>query len=158
MGGEVKTRQGFNAEKGMSLIEVMIAMTILAIGLLGLAYLQASAAQSLGTSAVNSNAEFLASSMLANIWGGGNSNIKGFNKVDTSNTSTWPTSGVAALDVSTWASSLKNTLPDGEGTIQVLDSSGNACTVPPCTATVTVTWNSQSGTQTHTASEYIVQP
>lgn len=56
-------------ERGMSLIEVMIAMTILAIGLLGLAYLQANAAQYFGTAAVNSNAAFLSNAMLANIWG-----------------------------------------------------------------------------------------
>ncbi len=145
-------------ERGMSLIEVMIAMTILAIGLLGLAYLQANAAQYFGTAAVNSNAAFLSNAMLANIWGGGSSNVSGFNGVNTANPSTWPHSGVSAWAVSTWSSNVQSTLPGGQGTIQLLNASGGACTQPPCTATVAITWSSASGTQTYAASEYIVQP
>ena len=145
-------------ERGVSLIEVMISMAILAVGLLGLAYLQASAAQYFGMAAVNSNAAFLSNAMLANIWGGGSSNISGFNNVDTANSSTWPQSGVSAWAVSTWASNIQSTLPGGQGTILVLNSSGGACTQPPCTATVAITWSSASGTQTYAASEYIIQP
>ncbi|OYV79011.1 MAG: hypothetical protein B7Z70_08615 [Acidithiobacillus ferrivorans] len=158
MGGEGFRMNETPKERGMSLIEVMIAMTILAIGLLGLAYLQASAAQYFGTAAVNSNAAFLSNAMLANIWGGGNSNITGFNNVDTANPSTWPSNGDSAWAVSTWAGNVQSTLPGGQGTIQVFNSSGGACTQPPCTATVAITWSSASGTQTYAASEYIVQP
>jgi len=158
MGGERSLMNETPKERGMSLIEVMIAMTILAIGLLGLAYLQANAAQYFGTAAVNSNAAFLSNAMLANIWGGGNSNISGFNGANTANSATWPQSGVSAWAVSTWASNVQSTLPGGQGTIQVLNSSGGACTQPPCTATVAITWSSASGTQTYAASEYIIQP
>ena len=158
MGGERSLMNEALREHGMSLIEVMIAMAILAIGLLGLAYLQANAAQYFGTAAVNSNAAFLSNAMLADIWGGGSSNVSGFNNVDTANSSTWPQNGVSAWAVSTWASNIQNTLPGGQGTIQVLNPSGGACTQPPCTATVAITWSRASGTQTYAASEYIIQP
>lgn len=145
-------------EKGSSLIEVMIAMTILAIGILGLGYLQANATMYFGSAAVNSNAAFAANAMLANVWGGGNSNVTAFNGVDTADPGTWPTSGVAALAVSNWAQVVQTTLPHGRGMVQVLNANGGACQQPPCTATVSITWTGTSGTQSYAASDYIIQP
>jgi type IV pilus assembly protein PilV len=145
-------------EKGSSLIEVMIAMTILAIGILGLGYLQANAMKYFGSAAINSNAAFAANAMLADVWGGGNSNVTAYNGVDTADTGTWPTSGVAALAVSNWAQEVQSTLPHGRGMVQVLDANGGACQQPPCTATVSITWTGTSGTQSYAASEYIIQP
>lgn len=145
-------------ETGSSLVEVMIAMTILAIGLLGLGYLQANAAMYFGSASINSNAAFAANAMLADVWGGGNANVAAFNGVDTANPGTWPSSGIAGLAVSAWAANIRNALPQGRGTVQVLNPSGGACQQPPCTATVSIQWMGTSGTQSYAAGEYIVQP
>lgn len=145
-------------ESGMTLIEVLIAMVILSIGFLAIGYMQINAAQYVRQSAINSRAALITSAMLAELWGAGNQSVREFNAVKTSSPSTWPTSGIPALDVSRWANQLQKTLPDGKGSVQIRNAAGNACTQLPCTATVTVTWSSISGTQTHTGSEYLVEP
>ncbi|WP_308388657.1 prepilin-type N-terminal cleavage/methylation domain-containing protein [Acidithiobacillus sp. AMEEHan] len=147
-----------SAEAGFSLIEILVAMVVLLVGLLGVAYLQVSSALALGNAAVNANAAFLANSMLANAWGGGTSQLSSYANVDTANPNSWPQSGAASWAVQNWATNVQSILPGGVGKISVLNPQGDTCEQPPCVATVTVTWTGKTGKESYAASTYIVQP
>lgn len=147
-----------SAESGFSLIEILVAMVVLMVGLLGVAYLQVNSALALGNASVNANAAFLANSMLANAWGGGNSQLSSYANVDTASPNSWPQSGAASWAVQNWAKEVQSTLPGGIGKISVLNPQGNSCGQPPCIATVTVTWTGTTGKESYAASTYIVQP
>lgn len=145
-------------QAGLSLVEVMVTMSILAVGFLGIEYGQMAAAHFFSQSISQNRAETDVEGMLGKIWGAGDSGLSSFNGVDTSNTGTWG-SGPTSTAVSSWAAEV-SLLPGGKGTvaIQSATANGGTCTTSPCIATVTVQWEGKSGLKTYSGSEYIVQP
>jgi type IV pilus assembly protein PilV len=121
-------------EKGYSLLEVLIALVVLAIGLLGLAGLQMQGLKDNHSSSLRSQATYLASDILdrmqanrAQALGTTNNYNNGFGAVTGK-------SGMVQTDLTQWKSALNATLPSGDGSVQVTDG----------TVTVLIRWQDVS--------------
>jgi len=146
--------------RGTSLIEVLVALVIVAIGLLGIAKMQALAIASTRVSTVRSlfaiEAASLASSMHSNrvYWTGVGSGVPTFQAgvngalltISTDNTllnpmPDWATHCVTAAcvgapmaeyDLLNWGAALQNVMPTATGSVD--------CSGTPATCTITVNW------------------
>ena len=134
----VNTGQTHNAARrvrGFTLLEVLVAVVVMSIGLLGLAGLMASSLKNWHSAYQRTQATWLAYDALdrmranrpAALAGGYNLALGG----------TPGGSGVAASDLSDWSTALAGALPEGKGSIAV--TTGGA-------ATVIVQWNDSRGT------------
>jgi type IV pilus assembly protein PilV len=158
----MRMRQRVAAVRGFSLIEVLVALIIVSIGLLGIAKMQAIAYSSTGIASKRSlaaiQAASLASSMHANraYWA-----VAGVAPVTTTVTGTTVASSdgtlnatidctatgalpcnpsaIAAYDVNSWATALKNLLGvSDQATIACISP---AATTAPVTCTITISWS-----------------
>jgi type IV pilus assembly protein PilV len=139
-------------QRGFSLIEAMVALLIIAVGLLGIAGMQGLAINSNATSRVRSVAALEAASMVAMMrannayWGanaasasvssgvlGGNATLVSLGTSTSScmNAVCAP-AAMAASDLQRWAAGLAAQLPQGSGAV--------VCTGAPLVCTVTVNW------------------
>ncbi len=115
---------------GFSLLEVLIALVILSIGLLGLAGLQAYGLKSNHGAYLRSQATVLTYEIIDNMRANRPRAIAGDYNIDLAETNLAGTS-VAADDVNDWKSALAGTLPAGNGSILVNNG----------IVTVTVRWD-----------------
>lgn len=150
----------YKHSKGVTLIEVLVALVIVAIGLLGIAKMQALAIASTRVSTVRSliaiEAASLASSMHSNrvYWTGVGSGVATFqagvngalmtNSTDNNLLAPMPdwsthciTSAcvgapMAEYDLLNWGAALQNVMPTATGTVD--------CSGSPATCTITVNW------------------
>lgn len=132
---------GIQNQKGSSLVEVMVALFVLAIGLLGVLAMQSKSMQYNQSAHVYSQAVYLANDMAERI----RSNIK--NTISYSGTipETAPTidcsvtpcdaAGLAAWDKFVWNENVKKALPSGKG--EITPSTG----VTPAHLKVTVSFD-----------------
>jgi type IV pilus assembly protein PilV len=134
--------------KGFSLVEVMVALIIVAFGLLGLAKMESLALSSTSVAGGRSLAAIEASSMAAAMhanrayWGTGTA--QGVTSVTAASTA--PTTAIcttagacnasqmALYDLQQWAVALKAVLPNFLGTITC------STTAPPVNCTITIQW------------------
>jgi len=112
--------QRYHKEAGATLIEVLIAMLILAIGLLGLAGLQATSIQSNHSAYYRSQATLLAGDLADRMRANRlealtNAYLTDFPTSSSTNTVTGTT---AEKDVAEWLNQLALTLPEGTGKIE----------------------------------------
>jgi type IV pilus assembly protein PilV len=139
-----------SSEGGFSLIELMVALTIFAIGLLGLAYLQVALIRQNSGAQYMAQASLAANQMLGTIWAAGRSNLGNFNGMNTC-TNSLPGAGNAAVVAAAWSTFVANTLPQGCGSVQFYTPNGSATTgtniTPPAIATVSVQWGTPMGGQ-----------
>jgi type IV pilus assembly protein PilV len=137
-----------NRAKGFSLVEVMVALVIVAFGLLGLAKMESLALSSTSVAGARSLAAIEASSMAAAMhanrayWATGSA----LNVTTVTTASTAPTSAIcttagvcnaqqmALYDLQQWAVALKAVLPNFLGTITC------STTTPPVNCTITIQW------------------
>lgn len=105
------SRQG---ARGFTLIEVLIAFLLLAIGVLGLAGTQLSSLKFNQTASARTQASFLAYS-IADAMRANKSNAAGYDITINADPPTG--TSIADKDVSNWRASLKSQLPDGTGSI-----------------------------------------
>ncbi|WP_455203805.1 type IV pilus modification protein PilV [Kaarinaea lacus] len=130
-------------QRGFTLIEVLIAIVVLAIGLLGLAGLQASSLKNNTSAYTRSQAQLLAYDMLdrlrANREGvknGAYDNLLGTTPTDPSCiTSGCSVAALAQHDAFEWSALLNNTLPSGVGRV-VGNGAGSVFTI-------TVMWDDE---------------
>jgi type IV pilus assembly protein PilV len=123
------------ATRGISLIEVLVAMTIFSFGILGLLGVHARALTNFSDAKYRTDAALLTDSLLNDIW------------VNRANMSSYAYSGGSASSaVQGWLSEVRATLPGGNATVTVASS----------TVQVTVTWQPPAAAaagQTHTHTE-----
>lgn len=138
-------KRSSRSQQGFTLVEILVAVVVLAIGLLGLAGLQANSLKFNNSAYQRSVASMMAYDMLDRIRANrdgliaGNYNAHGpagsFPADPGCITTGCSTTDVADYDVSDWAQQLGNLLPAGTGTIQ-----GNGAN---SVFTITVMWDDE---------------
>lgn len=125
-------------QRGASLLEVLVATTIFALGILGLLGMHATAMSVFSDSKYRTDAALLADRLINQIW------------VDRINVASYAyASGTGGAEVTTWANAVSATLPGGDATVAV---NGNA-------VQVTVTWRPSNGqTRQHVATALMQAP
>lgn len=104
-----------HSSQGFTLIEVLIAVIVLALGLLGLAGLQAAGLRNNTSSYLRSQATFLAYDMADRIRANRNDAMNGEYNIDFKDSATG--SDITALDLQEWKTLLSDRLPQGDGAI-----------------------------------------
>ncbi len=127
----------FRKEAGATLIEVLIAMVVLAIGLLGLAGLQATSIQSNHSAYYRSQATLLANDLADRMRANRTEALTNAYLIDfpTPSTSNSVSGTSAQKDIAEWLNQLALTLPDGTGKVEK-DST---------LVTISVRWNDTRG-------------
>jgi type IV pilus assembly protein PilV len=125
----------FGAQRGATLVEVLVALLVLSIGLLGVAALQVSALQTNQGAHVRSQASVLAYDIADRMRANRAVALAGgYNVLYT----VTPSGGALnELDLQNWKAALTNTLPTGQGEISLVGS----------IALIKVRWTDKSGTQ-----------
>lgn len=118
-----------HAARGFTLIEVLVALLILSIGLLGVAAVQMLAVKMTGNASLRTLATMDAYDVVERIRANGQ-NFTAYATVTTAGCSSCPSGSVAANDVLAWQRQLARDLPSGQG----------AMTYANGVATITVTW------------------
>lgn len=127
----------FRKETGATLIEVLVAMVVLAIGLLGLAGLQATSIQSNHSAYYRSQATLLAGDLADRMRANRTEALTDAYLIDfpTSSTENSVSGTSAQKDVAEWLNQLALTLPDGTGKVEK-----NGTLV-----TISIRWNDTRG-------------
>lgn len=116
------------------MLEVLVALLIFMVGVLGLVGLQGSMTRAQTESKVRADAAYLASEVIGRMWS------------DLTNVATYNGSGCAAqARCKEWQSKVANSLPGGTGAVTVDAPTGNVA--------VTITWTMPGG-DTH---QYVTQ-
>lgn len=121
--------EGRLASPGFSLIEVLVALVVFSIGLLGLARLQMAGLKSATSAATRLEAVNLAYDVLDRMRANRTPALAGRYVVAMGGSSS--AGGLAQADIEAWKAALSAGLPDGDGAIEV----GNR------TVTITVRWS-----------------
>ena len=133
------TKRNLKRQAGMSLIEVLVSVVILAVALLGTAKLTSSSLKSTNTAYYRSQATVLADDILdrmrANIVG----TRAGQYAIDVGGTMVAPSGSFAEVDCDEWLESISSTLPEGTGEIQLVGSAATGIT-----ATITISWEGET--------------
>jgi type IV pilus assembly protein PilV len=120
--------------RGITLIEVLVAMTIFAFGVLGMLGMQARAIAYFSDAKYRTDATLLSDALINDIW------------VNRANMATYAYAGGAVpAQLQPWLNEVQATLPNANATV----------TVTPATSTVqvTVTWQPPNAPAAHTHSE-----
>lgn len=145
-----RAQQSPHTSRGFTLVEVLVAVVVLSIGLLGLAGLQLSSLQANQQAYLRSQATVIGQDIVERMRANRDAALNG--EYDVAMGAGAPGGAdVAANDLREWLEALENSLPDGDGEIEV-DTDG--------TAEVTVQWTERvrgddeggSGTETMTFS------
>lgn len=121
---------------GFTLLEVMVAVVVLSIGLLGLAGLMASSLKNSHSAYLRTQATWFAYDALDRMRA--NRDVALANGYDLALGATPGGSALAATDLSEWDAALASTLPKGDGSIAV--------TTATRAVTVIIQWNDTRGT------------
>jgi type IV pilus assembly protein PilV len=125
-------------QKGLSLLEVLVAVLLFSIGVLSVSSTQLVGLKASSGSGSKNQAQFLAADAIERIRA---NRLNAANYV-TSLSSAAPTtqSTVAQMDLADWKSQISSLLPNGQGSIELLDNQ----------VTITLTWSSKIYDKTQT--------
>jgi type IV pilus assembly protein PilV len=139
-------------QSGFTLVEVLVAMLVLAIGLLGLAGLMTSSLRNNLSASHRTQATWLAYDIIDRMRANRTSAIAGSyaTTLATSGACTvaWPTGTIQAQDIAAWKSQLACVLPTGNGSIAVTNAAR---------ATVMIRWDDRRGSQGLTNQTFTVE-
>lgn len=133
----MKYQRFSNPQKGFTLIEVLFAVIIMSLGLLGLAGLQATGLRNNTSSYLRSQATFLAYDMADRIRANRDNALDGKYDIDLKDSASG--SDISAWDLQEWKALLSDRLPSGDGAV----SSTNVGT--KTVFTITVEWDDSRG-------------
>jgi type IV pilus assembly protein PilV len=119
-------------QKGFTLLEVLVAIVVLSIGLLGLAGLMASSVRNNHSAYQRTQAAWLAYDMVDRMRAN-RANAVTVTNYNVAIGAASASSGLALADVNDWKIALASTLPAGDGSVTVNGGTG--------LATVVVQWN-----------------
>lgn len=132
-------KPGPGTQVGFGLIEILVALLVLAIGLLGMASLQSNSMQMTTGALSRTQALFLAEDIIerarANRASVGSYTVASGSPPTCDTTFAIDNSSVSANDVAEWRNQVSCLLPDGDATVAVTDN----------VITVTVDWAARSG-------------
>jgi type IV pilus assembly protein PilV len=112
--------------RGVALIEVLVALLLFMLGVLGMVGLQSSMTRAQTESKVRSDAAYLASELIGRMWS------------DLTNAATYSGTGCATqARCKEWQSKVASSLPGGSGAVTVDATTGDVA--------VTITWKMPSG-------------
>lgn len=131
--------------QGFTLLEVLVAILVMSIGLLGLAGLMASSLKNSHSAYHRTQATWLAYDALDRMRANRQVALK--EGYDLGMATTPGGSGLAAGDLSEWDSALADSLPEGDGSIDVK---------PGGAVTIIVQWNDARGTKGKAAEQFQV--
>ena len=116
-----------NFQKGFTLIEILIAIIILAVGMLGLASLQVNTIKANHGALQKTQATFLAYDIVDRLRANRNSAVA--ENYDIALAASKPAAGTAlpTIDINDWMTSIENLLPGGDGAIDCNNT--GTCTV-----------------------------
>lgn len=134
-------------QRGLSLIEVLVAMTIFCVGMLGLLAMYGRTIGNYSDAKYRADAALLADALIGNIWvNRGSAALYAYTGTGTNAT------------IQPWLSQVAATLPNGAATVAVAGSSAAG----GATVTVTLTWQppdgSVIGAHSHVQTATIVNP
>lgn len=131
----------FRNRRGFTLIEVLVALLILSIGLLGLAALQGRGLRDNHSALLRSQAVNQAEDILDRMRANRAAAVNGDYDINLGDGAAAPTyTGLVLIDLQEWKAMLTASLPTGDGSIAM---DGNVCTV-------IVQWGEAEGDQTVT--------
>lgn len=143
-------------QRGFSLIEVLVALVLLSVGLLGLAGLQLASLQNNVNALMRSQAMLGADSILERVRANKKhaaEYVTGFKDDAGAHQGDATADALAQADLAAWKSQLADTLPGGKGRIDV---AGESCSgrIANCRVTVTIRWldKGDNATRDQTAS------
>jgi type IV pilus assembly protein PilV len=130
-------------QRGFTLLEVMVAVFVLAVGLLGLAQLQITAMKHNQTAEFRSQASLLAADMLDRMRANQNAAQAGNYALALGSEPPAESNNVAEADIGEWLGNLSSYLPNGDG--QIACGAFNATAEFICDITVTWTETQNEG-------------
>ena len=125
-------------QKGFTLLEVLVAIVVLSIGLLGLAGLMASSVRNNHSAYQRTQAAWLAYDMVDRMRANKTWAIAAANNYNVALGAASASVNLAGTDMADWKAALASTLPAGDGSVAVNAATG--------AATVIVQWNDARGT------------
>lgn len=128
-------------QSGFTLLEVMVAILVLSIGLLGLAGLMASSMRNNHSAYQRTQATWLAYDIIDRMRVNRAAAIASSNNYDIAlGAPTSASTGLAGTDVNAWKATLANALPAGDGAVIVNHDPASLA------VTVVIEWNDSRGT------------
>lgn len=124
MSTEARIHQTSRAQRGGTLLEVLVSLVIFSIGVLGIVGLQATAARNSGESKYRADAALLTDQLIAQMW---TSNVAVSGVL-----SSFSTSGTISSKVSAWRTKVAAALPAGTGAVNVLDATAGLVSITVC--------------------------
>ena len=135
-------------QSGFTLLEVLIAILVLSIGLLGLAGLMASSMKNSHSAYQRTQATWLAYDIIDRMRVNRDVAIASTNNYEIGiGTATSSSTGLAGTDVSDWKASVANALPAGEGSVELK---------PGRVIEVIIQWNDSRGTLGNSTQQFRV--
>ena len=138
----MKTIPKMKSQKGVLLLEAMIAILLFSVGVLAVVGLQANAIKNVSQSKYRSDAAFLADQILGQMWS------------DRTNIATYAYPGGNSSNVTAWATQVQTTLPNATTpNAPTIVIAPQAYVGPPSytayTVTITVKWKSPDESTAH---------
>ncbi|MBN0989052.1 type IV pilus modification protein PilV [Amphritea pacifica] len=152
----MQLRPRLRQQKGVGMIEVLVALVIISVSMLGLGALQINSVRFNHQAYLRSQATYLAYDIVDRMRANKAEAEAGTYAVDLSDdsngstaceTGSCTTAALATYDINQWLSALKTELPQGDGTVA---TTGN-------TVTVTIQWDQSQGEAATTTQTYTVE-